>query len=126
MEYEFRRDFAGDLQTNFSMNHEAIGAWLLEEVGRRSSVMSDIFRAIEQIRAGERREYRLNGDEYNLRLDSQEAEVCDARIDFEADELMSEEALADAFDFYDEESRASCGLDDFEEMLREWERFVTR
>ena len=32
----------------------------------------------------------------------------------------------EAMGWYDQEFRCSCGLDDFQTMLKEWERFVLR
>ncbi len=123
MEFEFRRDVSGELTAIFSMGSEAIAAWLLEEVGCQTSVMDEIFRAIRQLRSDERQEYLLKGSEYILRLDRESAEISDVRINFDADERI-EGIESDGLNFYDEEAHASCGLDDFEEMLIEWGRFT--
>ena len=34
MDYEFRRDPFGGYRARFSMGHEAIGQWLIDEVGK--------------------------------------------------------------------------------------------
>ena len=126
MEFEFRRDVTGELQAHFSMGCEAIAAWLTEEVGRRVTVLPEIFKAIDQLQAGERWEYLHEGVEFNLRLGRNEAEVCDSRIDFGADDMAEGDAgMAEDLDFYDEEQRACCGLDDFRDMLIEWQDFVS-
>lgn len=125
MEFEFRRDVTGELHARFSMGCEAFGAWLLEEVGQSRSVLSELFQAMAELRGDGRQEYRRSGSEYHVKLTQDEVEVCDARVDFDAPELMSDTADADALDFYDAEARASCGLDDFEEMLLEWEKFIS-
>ena len=128
MEYEFRKDVTGELTASFSMGHEAIAAWLLEEVGRRTSVLPALYQAIEELQHHEKWEYLRDGQEYNLRLTRSEAEICNAQIDFEADAFSVDgvELDAEEMDFYDDEARASCGLDDFQNMLKEWELFVHR
>ena len=125
MEFEFRRDVSGELQARFSMGSEAFGRWLQDEVGHNSAVLIDIFRAIEELRSEERKTYQRSGSEYTIKLTLDEVEVFDTRVDFDAQELMDETAAADALDFYDEESHACCGLDDFEEMLLEWKLFLS-
>ncbi len=132
MEFEFRRDESDTLQASFSMGHEAVASWLLEEVGHRvEEVLPGIYSAIERLLAGECKEYRLDGEEYNLRMSSSEAEVFNAKIDFDADDIPADESddepeLTDNLNYYDDEARANCGLDDFRDMLVEWERFVSR
>nr|WP_281647398.1 YacL family protein [Parendozoicomonas sp. Alg238-R29] len=122
MEFEFRRDVTGELAASFSMGHEAIAAWLLEEVGSRKAVLPDLYSAISQLQNCERWEYLRDGQEYNLRLTRSEAEICNAQIDFEADDIDADQC--EGLGFYDDEARSSCGLDDFLNMLQEWERFV--
>ncbi|MCL6270117.1 YacL family protein [Sansalvadorimonas sp. 2012CJ34-2] len=123
MEFEFRRDVTGELQASFSMGHEAIAAWLLEEVGKRKAVLPELHKAIEKLQNRELWEYSREGVEYSLKLNRSEAEVYNSRIDFEnADDEF--DGLGEEIDFYDDESRSSCGLDDFKSMLLEWEQFV--
>ena len=125
MEFEFRRDVTGELHASFSMGCEALGSWLLEEVGDKTSLLDEVFGKIAALRAGECRECCLPGSAYNVRLTLDEVDVCDARIDFDEQELMTDAVGVDALGFYDEEARAFCGLDDFETMLMEWEKFIS-
>ncbi|MTI14879.1 YacL family protein [Sansalvadorimonas verongulae] len=127
LEYEFRKDITGELSASFSMGHEAIAAWLLEEIGQRTPVLPALYKAIDQLQNHERWEYVLDGVEYNLRLTCSEAEICNAQIDFEADSFRVDGVdmgEGQDMDFYDDEARSSCGLDDFKNMLKEWELFV--
>ncbi len=124
MEFEFVRDVTGELRAHFSLGSEAVGAWLMEEVGDSQTALQSVLAAIGKVRSGELREYRLAGSEYSLRLTGDEAEICDARIDFDGDDLLNDEAVADDLDYYDAEAKACIGLDDFEEMLWEWQRFL--
>ena len=108
------------------MGHEAIAAWLMEEVGSRVSVLPGLYRAIDRLNNCELWEYILDGEEYNLKLTRTEAGVVNARVDFDSSFEDDFGDIGDEMDFYDEESRASCGLDDFKAMLEEWERFISR
>ena len=38
--------------------------------------------------------------------------------------ISGEELEGEDLDFYDSESRASCGLEDFKDLLMEWQEFV--
>ena len=125
MEFEFRKDITGELHAHFSMGCEVFSGWLLEEVGSSCSLLNEILQAIAELRDETRSEYQRRGSEYNIRLTLDEVEVCDARIDFNAQELMTDAGAADALDFYDTEAHAVCGLDDFEDMLLEWETFIS-
>ena len=118
MEFEFRRDITGQLQASFSMGHEAFASWLLDELARRPTVLSQVYREIERLQSGEGWEYQLEGEEYVLKLSRQEAEVRNARVDFD-----HEQEIEDSLGYYDDENQACCGLDDFKSMLDEWQRF---
>ncbi len=125
MEYEFIRDFTGLVQARFSMGHEAMGAWLQEEISSRVSILPELYRVIEQLQRCERWEYVLDGSEYSLRLGRTEAEVVNSRVDFDLS-CSALDDMAEDMDWYDQESRCSCGLDDFLAILKEWERFIIR
>lgn len=125
MEFEFRKDVTGELHAHFSMGCEAFSGWLLEEVGYSYALLSQLLQVIAELREEKCLEYQRKGTEYNIKLTRDEVEVCDARIDFNARELMTDASAADALDFYDAEAHAICGLDDFEEMLLEWEIFIS-
>ncbi len=125
MEFEFRRDMTGTLQASFSMGHEAIAAWLLEEVGSRLSVISELEPVITQLQAKDCWEYLRDGVEYHLKLTRTEAEVTSASVDFDCESDL-ESHFDNDLDYYDEESRSTCGLDDFSAMLQEWKVFVSR
>ena len=126
LEFEFRKDMTGELRASFSMGHEAMAAWLQEEVGRRVTVLPELYTAIARLQARELWEYTLEGEEYSLKLSRSEAQAYNSRIDFNSACDEGFDSLGEDMDFYDEESRASCGLDDFKAMLVEWEQFIKR
>ena len=65
MDYEFRRDPFGGYRARFSMGHEAIGQWLIDEVGRTRRSSTRLFAIIDQLSGRTRTEYRLLGGDYS-------------------------------------------------------------
>lgn len=120
MEYEFRRDLTGRIEARFSMDHEAIGNWLLAEPSARAERLRPLFEAIAELQSGERWAFSLSGLEFNLRLTRTDAIVRSAAL---PEDDLEEEPVDEGMDFYDQELHAECGLDDFKTMLDAWEQF---
>lgn len=121
MDYDFTRDIYGNVCAEFSMGHEAIGSWLSEEVGDSAALISEILRAVEQLKARQRFDYTREGHEFDIEISMDEAVVRAHSLDSDGDAEMPDEEM----DFYDEESFARCGLDDFAELMLGWQQFVT-
>lgn len=121
MDYEFTLDLSGDYCAEFSMGHEALGYWLTNELGSRQSVMTAIFSAIEQLQNKQRWDYEVEGAEYNLLLTRDDATVRAHGLDSDFADDEPEEEL----DYYDQESTACCGLEDFIEILTGWQAFIS-
>ena len=49
MDYEFRRDPFGGYRARFSMGHEAIGQWLIDEVGKDEEKLDELFALCDQL-----------------------------------------------------------------------------
>jgi uncharacterized protein YacL (UPF0231 family) len=107
MDYEFRRDPFGGYRARFSMGHEAIGQWLIDEVGKDEDKLDELFAIIDQLSSRTRVEYRLLGGDYSLLLTHEEAEVKANVLNIEQDEDLDDLA------YYDDEQLAMCGLEDF-------------
>lgn len=121
MDYEFKKNtLDGSYHAVFSMGHEALGRWLIEEVGRDLNTIEQVLDQIGALKSSSR-EWRLVGEELTLSLQDNEALV-------QANYLFSEDEteLDDDMHFYDEECMALCGFEDFEQMLQAWRAFVTR
>jgi len=111
MDYEFRRDPFGGYRARFSMGHEAIGQWLIDEVGKDEEKLDELFSIIDQLSNRTRVEYRLNGGDYSLLLTHEEAEVKANALNIELGEDLDDLA------YYDDEQLAMCGLEDFAQVL---------
>ncbi len=104
-----------------SMDHEAFGLWLTDDLSDHSEQLDELLDAIEKLEEGRITEYQWKGHNFVLYLTRDDADVT-------AQELLQEhsrEELDDEdMDFYDAESRASCGLDDLRDLLIEWRDFL--
>jgi uncharacterized protein YacL (UPF0231 family) len=118
MDYEFRRDPFGGYRARFSMGHEAIGQWLIDEVGKDEEKLDELFSIIDQLSNRTRTEYQLHGGDYSLLLTHEEAEVKANVLNIEQDEDLDDLA------YYDDEQLAMCGLEDFAQVLGSWRAFI--
>ena len=118
MDYEFRRDPFGGYRARFSMGHEAIGQWLIDEVGKDEEKIDELFSIIDQLSNRTRTEYQLHGGDYSLLLTHEEAEVKANVLNIEQDEDLDDLA------YYDDEQLAMCGLEDFAQVLGSWRAFI--
>ena len=117
MDYEFLRDLTGKVLVKFSMGHEVLGHWFNEEINSDVAKLDRIEDAARQIKGSER-QWQWVGHEYTLWLNEEEVIIRANQLDFNNDEL--EEGM----NYYDEESRCLCGLEDFLAVLKNYRVFV--
>ncbi len=120
MDYKFKTDLLGRHVAQFTMGHEALGYWLTSDLGNNAQRIEAVFKAIDQIQSKQSWDFELEGAEYALQLSPGEAIVRAHSLHVEGDDA----AFGDDMDFYDSESLAQCGLDDFKELLAAWTQFV--
>ncbi|WP_430461872.1 YacL family protein [Thalassolituus sp. LLYu03] len=104
-----------------SMDHEAFGHWLSDELASDGERLSELLAVIKDIESGTRREFEWKGHDYLLLLNRDDAEVVALEL---LQEHSLEELQEEDMDFYDAESRAVCGLEDFRDLLIEWRDFL--
>lgn len=117
MDYQFSHDMAGSVSASFSMDHEAVGYWLNEEVKGDLSLLDTIEENYERLKGSEK-QWELIGHEYTLLLDDEEVMIRANLLSFET------EGLEEGMSYYDNESIAFCGVDDFILMLKDYREFV--
>jgi uncharacterized protein YacL (UPF0231 family) len=120
MEYEFRRNtLTGTLLANFSMDQEALGFWLVEELGECAEKYEEICQVITKLQFNQLTEWRSLGKSLSIELDSEQVRIY-------ANDLESGEEfeLEDAMSLYNGESQAICGLEDFHVALESWRAFI--
>ncbi|WP_428035746.1 YacL family protein [Amphritea sp.] len=121
MDYDFTHDIYGAFRAEFSMGHEALGYWLTYELRSRQLVIAELLSIITQLQSHQRLDYLMEGAEYNLLLNQDEAIVRAHALDSEFEEEQPKDDLV----FYDQQSTASCGLDDFIEIIEGWQQFTS-
>ena len=120
MEYQFiKNSLTGDYHIRCSMGHEIVGRWLLDEIGTDRQKLAQLFKFINELKLGTVQEANLEGQEIRVSLTRDDVIV-------QENVLLHEQEMDEhsEFDFYDSESTACCGLEDFEELLNSWVEFI--
>lgn len=121
MEFEFiRNTLMGEYYVKSSMGHEIVARWLQEEIGKDWQKIDQVDQLILAARANPQQENALEGTEISLTIQGDEVTVQENVLDH------GQEMEADSeFDFYNSESTANCGIDDFEDLIEQWKSFLT-
>lgn len=120
MEYTFKTDFiTGQPNAQFSFGHEAFGPWLEQEIGQNIENLDRVEAFIAELLLSKQSAI-LEGKEYSLFVDNGDVEV--AANANQIDHELPESLLQDVDDF-EQNSIATCGVEDFSEMLQSWRHF---
>ncbi len=120
MEFEFTRNtLMGEYYVKCSMGHEIVGRWLQEEIGKDRDKIAQVEALIADSQGKLSSDCRLEGAEISLSIQGDEVTIQENVLDHE---MMLEEDSE--FDFYNSESTASCGIDDFELLIERWKDFL--
>jgi len=120
MEFEFRKDFISEQATvKLSMGHEAFATWL-EQEGQKVDWIEHLISQISLLAQRTIKELKLQGSEFSLFLNQDEAQVLNHSLMNNQDD----QDLETDMNFYDLEIQASCGLDDFLHLIESWLEFV--
>ncbi|MFV8448745.1 YacL family protein [Vibrio campbellii] len=120
MEFEFiRNTLMGEYYVKCSMGHEIVGRWLQEEIGKDPAKIAQVEALIDQAFSSPSQEHRLTGAEISLMINGDEVLVQENALGHEYEVEMESE-----FDFYDAESTASCGIEDFCTLIEQWKDFL--
>ena len=120
MEYEFRRNtLTGTLVANFSMDHEIMGLWFVDELGEDAQLYQQLQNTILLLQQSAISDKRIVGKAISIELDSEQVRVFANVLEME-DEVELDESMS----LYDGESEAFCGLDDFVAALESWQAFI--
>ncbi|EGQ9057062.1 MULTISPECIES: YacL family protein [Vibrio] len=120
MEFEFiRNTLMGEYYVKCSMGHEIVGRWLQEEIGKDPVKIAQVEALIDKAFSLPSQEYTLTGTEISLMIQGDEVLVQENALSHDYDVEMESE-----FDFYDAESTASCGIEDFVALIEQWKDFL--
>ncbi|PVX40645.1 hypothetical protein C8D76_103221 [Pasteurella langaaensis DSM 22999] len=119
MDFQFSA-FQGNVIAKCSMEHIAVANWLNTELPLNPALISTALDALEQAKQFNLgQEIRLVGKEYSLFIDGDEVLVRANNLAFSQDDELEQD-----FHYYDEESIAFCGLEDFEQFLKSYLNFI--
>ena len=117
MDFQFTH-YQGNVSVKCSMEHIALANWFNTEV--RSNPKAILTALSTAQSPSENQEEILIGAEYTLFLDADEVMVRANNLAIETDEI-----LEDDFHYYDEESIAFCGTQDFIHFLETYVDFIS-
>ncbi|MDO6706474.1 YacL family protein [Photobacterium sp. 1_MG-2023] len=119
MDYEFKKNMLdGSYHVVFSMGHEALGRWLIEEVQDDEAKIALILNQLGALK-GTMTEWQLIGEEMTLSLQDNEAIVQANYLFFSTEDEMEED-----MSHYDDEAMSLCGFEDLEQVLHAWRAFI--
>ncbi|AMG30213.1 hypothetical protein AL542_07320 [Grimontia hollisae] len=122
MDYEFRRNTLDDsFHAELSMGHEALGRWLMDELGTDHDAIDEVLENLNRVMQ-QGGEWLRPGKVFHLQLTQEEALV-------QANSVMEggEEEMPDVdLHAYEEESVSLCGPEDLLSVLEAWQDFIRR
>ena len=134
MEYSFSRNDIGQPVAELNMEAEAFAHWLNIEMSTANFVeLSKISEAIEQLFNAQIWQFECTGREFHLELNREQACVSANAVLQQNDdfELSGEDEFDSEIEEYEQELAvtssglvASCGLEDFQQLLLAWIRFL--
>ena len=131
MDFKFRKNIDGQPTAKFSMEHEAIGRWLTEEIGNNKSKIVQILTLIEQFEQGSIAFKEIIGTEFQLSISHIGVEI--KALNLEADYMDNfnnnefsgnDDDRSEDAELYDKESYAECCLHDFKIALLSWQECI--
>lgn len=117
MDFQFTH-YQGNVSVKCSMEHIALANWFNTEVRSNPKAILTALSTAQSL--SENQEEILIGAEYTLFLDADEVMVRANNLAIETDEI-----LEDDFHYYDEESIAFCGTQDFIHFLEVYVDFIS-
>ncbi len=117
MEYQFVKDIDGRVRVRMSMDHEVIGQWFNEEVREDPSLLDQVEQAARKLK-GTEQQWQHIGREYTIALNDDEVMIQANLLNFSVEEL--DEGMS----YYDQESLAFCGFEDFFALVTAYRQFV--
>ena len=118
MDFQFSTNF-GEVTTHCSMGHEAFAHWLNIEVRSNPELINKVLSSLEQalkLMPGE--EISLIGSEYSLFISLDEVVAKANHF------TLTEDELEEDFHYYDAESFAGCGREDFIHFINAYISFI--
>lgn len=117
MDYQFLSQ-SGNVTVTCSMGHEALANWFNTEVRSNFQLISTALSLVHNARLSPNQDFNLIGAEYSLFINADEVMVRANHLNIDTVQELEQD-----FHYYDEESIAFCGLEDFEQFLQSYLSF---
>lgn len=119
MEYQFSFDIYEKPIAKLSMGHEVIGRWLSDEVSNNQQTINQILDIISQLERAKIFTRRMAGKDFEISFNQHDVEITTQCFGSEFADALPEDTH-----IYEQESYAECGLQDFKQLLTDWQRFI--
>lgn len=124
MDFQFSARFDG-VTAKCSMEHQAVANWFNTEVRLNSGLISTALSAVQQAKTFPyTEEFCFIGAEYGLFINADEVMVKANNLNTETEQATPLMQMEQDFHYYDSESIAFCGLEDFEQFLHSYLAFI--
>ncbi|MGR6981530.1 UPF0231 family protein [Testudinibacter sp. P27/CKL/0425] len=121
MDFQFTLDYQTKPIARCSMEHEALANWINSEIYGDLQKLAMVLAAIDSAKRSRNSadEQQLIGHEFSVSINAEEVMIQANNLTFDhGDELEN------GFNYYDQESLAFCGLEDFERFLLQYRTFI--
>ncbi|ASA57179.1 YacL family protein [Vibrio gazogenes] len=120
MEFEFRKNILlGEYYAAFNMEHAVISRFLEDELGADRTMIEQVLQLLQSAYQDDLTEQVWFGREISLKILEGEVTIFENTLTH-----ANHHDFEDEFELYESESIATCGLDDFESMLMQWQQFT--
>ncbi|MDW6003047.1 YacL family protein [Vibrio mangrovi] len=120
MEFEFRKNILlGEYYASFNMEHAVISRFLEDEMGSDRTMIEQILQLLQSAYQNQLAEQVWHGREISLKILDGEVTVFENTLMH-----LNHNDFEEEFELYESESIATCGLDDFESVLIQWQQFT--
>lgn len=120
VEYDFYSEADGSYSAQFSMGHEAIGHWLNQALAANTAEIDDLLSIVVELERDKRQDYQVKRSGFLLTISAGEVVISALAVELCDDE----ETPPENTEWYDQESKSDCGLDDFKAVLLDWRQFT--
>tara|TARA_B110000881_G_scaffold204298_1_gene205781 strand:- start:386 stop:769 length:384 start_codon:yes stop_codon:yes gene_type:complete len=114
VDYDFFRDEYEAPCVQCSMEYEAMGVFLTEELAK-VDLIEALLVDVDLIESQKLNNKEFQGKEFLLKLNRDDAIVRSNILD-----SMSDDEIPEELNYYDSQSESMCGLDDFKALLEDW------
>lgn len=126
MEYTFRRNLYGEAEATLSIEQQAFGLWLSEDMHQPQQVQ-DLLKKLAEMLKHPRQAFTYNTEQFHLDIDHSSVELhANNRSDAleQMDDFSAQSEDHDQFQLSDDNHHAHCGPEDFYALLQAWAGFL--